>query len=98
MRRHSGMLQASLCLILVGASFLIVQAQENGYPRYSPCAPPTLVNKASPLKLYSVYNVESPSLLDLKPTYISLCLQGDPFVVGIAYWPGGTVLEWCVML
>jgi hypothetical protein len=37
-------------------------------------------------------------LLDLKPTYISLCLQGDPFVVGIAYWPGGTVLEWCVML
>ncbi|KAL4534227.1 hypothetical protein Ndes2437B_g03515 [Nannochloris sp. 'desiccata'] len=61
MRRHSGMLQASLCLLLVGASFLIVQAQENGYPRYSPCAPPIL---------------------------------GDPFVVGIAYWPGGTVLQW----
>ena len=50
MPRHAGMLQASLCLLLVGASLLSVQAQQNGYPRYSPCAPPTLVNKASPLK------------------------------------------------
>jgi hypothetical protein len=62
MRRHSGFLQASLCMLLVGASLLLVQAQDTGYPRYSPCAPWTLVNKASSL-------VESPTNFQ-KPQFV----------------------------
>lgn len=66
MRRNPGILQASLCLLLVGASFLIVQAQENGYARYDPCAPPVLVNRVSALQRIPV----RPSILLKAPVLI----------------------------
>ena len=95
----------SFMLICAAGAYLLegAQAQNTTYAKYNPCAPPSssVVNKVrrATLLLPRAFTPHSLKRACRSPATHRPCLnptlQGDPIVIGIAYWPGGTVLEWC---